>query len=253
MRKNMKKKLVGLVLTATLAMGAVLSPMESTPKAQAAKKAYCAKLKLNNNLKLNKTQTFVKTGVYQESTLFPKAQKIKVKYTVTSKRKSVGKNYKVTYKVNYKYLGNPKIQNKKMWADDWALGYTEPLEQIDLIDYKTGKAFSDKNKQGVKLTSSKWKYTYYPKQHYKQYDCDKKKFVDETLSFTKTSSISFSVTYPKKYKDVVVGIGFVNTIYSLSENEQSADYFFYERKVPYGKTTYYKCGRGTMSYMRLNK
>lgn len=56
---------------------AKMSPIETTQKAQAAKKAYCATLKLNNNLKLNKTKTFEKTGIYQESTFFPKSKKSK--------------------------------------------------------------------------------------------------------------------------------------------------------------------------------
>lgn len=251
----MKKKLVGLVLTATLAMGAVLSPMESTPKAQAAKKAYCAKLKLNNNLKLNKTQTFIGTGIYYDDayaeSFFPKRTKVKVKYTVTSKRKSVGKNYKVTYKVNYKFLSNPKIKKVKKTSDDWWWGITQPTEFIDVIDYQTGKTLWGKNKLGVKVTGSKWKATWYPKQHYKQYLWDKKKYVDDTISFSKSSSFSFSVTYPKICKDVLVGIGFSNRVGGSEGSD--VDDRYQAGKAPYGKTTYYKGGRGTMSYMRLNK
>ena len=107
--------------------------------AQAAKKPYCAKLKLNNKIKINKKKTYTAIGVLQEQTFFPKGKKIKVKYTIQSKRKSAGKKYKVTYKAQYKFLNNPKLENTNIFYDDWYWGLTFPVPFYTVFNYKTGK------------------------------------------------------------------------------------------------------------------
>lgn len=251
MRNKIVPKLSSLLLTATIIIGGIMSPIETTQKAQAAKKAYCATLKLSNNLKLNKTKTFEKTGIYQESTFFPEKQKVKIQYTVNCKRKLVGKNYQVTYKVNYKFFENPQIASDIIAYDDWLWGLTKPEALYTVFNYQTGKSLeAENNKLGVKVKGSDWKWTYYPKQKYsytgilaEQYDSK-----DLWIHNYKSASYSFTVTYPKKCKDVVVGIGFVNKIESF---DNSYEKMYWNGETPYGKTSYYKNGKKTMSYMRL--
>ena len=145
----------------------MMSTVVTAPKVQAAEKPYGKRLKLNNNIKINKTKTFVKTGIYQEQTLFPKAQKCKVKYTISCKKRSVGKNYKVTYKVNYNLMDNPKLNTKEKYTYiDWYWGFTYPYVFYTVFDYQTGMSLEVKNDLNVKFKGSKWKYTYYPKQYF---------------------------------------------------------------------------------------
>lgn len=256
--KKLKTKLTCLSLVMAIIIGTMTAPAINPIKTEAAKKAYCESLELNYNLELDKEQTFKETGIYQEDTFFKKKKEIDVKYTISSKRQSVGKNYKVTYKVNYEYLGNPKIENNKKTVDDWWWSFTQPLEAFKVFDYKTGKTLMSNNKLGVKVSSSKWKSTYYPKQFYNYTGSLAKEYKNKKMSISllKNSSVTFSVTYPKKCKDVVVGIGFVNRndvpkeFYNWGSGEENR---YNSGKVPYGKTSYYKEGKKTMSYMRLNK
>lgn len=251
MRNRMTTKLASLLLTATLIIGGVISPIDTSQKAQAAKKAYCATLKLNNELKLNKTKTFNKTGIYQESTFFPEEQKVKIQYTVSCKRKSAGKNYQATYKVNYKFLDNSQIASNEISYDDWGWGFTEPSSFYTVFNYQTGKSLEvQNNKLGVKVKGSDWKTTYYPKQKYSYTGVLAEEYAGEDLWLRnyKTISCSFTVTYPKECQDVVVTVGFVNRI---SVKSSSTDDSYDKGTTPYGKTSYYKEGKKTTSYMRL--
>lgn len=225
----------------------------------AVKKPYGDKLKLNNEIKLNKTKSYVKKGYVKESTLFPKKKTVKVKYSISCKRKSAGDKYKVTYKVKYKYLNDPKISGKKQTADDWVWAWYRPRAIYTVFDYQTGKSIEKKNNLGVKVKNGNWKYSYYPKQHFKctdrlikSYDPKyRKQLRDPWLRNKKTVSYQFTVTYPKDCKDVVVGIGFYNTPDSPLKKTVEANYW--KGKEVYGKTLYYKKGKKTMSYMRLNQ
>ena len=225
----------------------------------AVKKPYGDKLKLNNEIKLNKTKSYVKKGYVKESTLFPKKKTVKVKYSISCKRKSAGDKYKVTYKVKYKYLNDPKISGKKMAYDDWVWGWYQPEAVYTIYDYQAGKSIEKKNNLGVKVKNGNWKYSYYPKQHFKctdrlikSYDPKyRKQLRDPWLRNKKTVSYQFTVTYPKDCKDVVVGIGFYNTPDSPLKKTVEANYW--KGKEVYGKTLYYKKGKKTMSYMRLNQ
>lgn len=253
MRNKWKKRIGSLVIAAAVVVGAIVSPTTYMPEVKAAGKAYCAGLKLNNEIKLNKKKTYEKTGIYQENTFFQTAKKIKVQYTIASKRKSVGSNYKVTYNVNYKLLGDPQIDVNQISYDDWYWGLTTPSQLYTVFDYQTGISLETKNELGVKVKGSKWKYSYYPKQKYKYTGALEKEYKDEEqwLRNIKSVSYSFTVTYPKKCRDVVVGIGFANRVEVPSEIKDEVDNQYWEGKKPYGKTSYYKKGKNTMSYMRL--
>ena len=201
----------------------------------------------------------MKKGYVKESTLFPKKKTVKVKYSISCKRKSAGDKYKVTYKVKYKYLNDPKISGKKMAYDDWVWGWYQPEAVYTIYDYQAGKSIEKKNNLGVKVKNGNWKYSYYPKQHFKctdrlikSYDPKyRKQLRDPWLRNKKTVSYQFTVTYPKDCKDVVVGIGFYNTPDSPLKKTVEANYW--KGKEVYGKTLYYKKGKKTMSYMRLNQ
>ncbi len=183
--------------------------------------------------------------------LFPKKKTVKVKYSISSKRKSEGNNYKVTYKVKYKYLNDPKISGKKQTSVEWAWGWYRPNPIFTVFDYQTGKCIEEKNNLGVKVKGGKWKYSYYPKQTFQFTDeCIKREKIKSKTTWlrnAKTISYQFTVTYPKDCKDVVVGIGFYPYV---GTQPQEKDYW--NGKSVYGKTWYYQQGKKTMSYMRLD-
>lgn len=248
-----KNKFLRVLLVVALILSTLATSTINT-EVYAAKKVYGDKLKLNNNIKLNKTSKFTKTGYYQEGTFFPKKAKTKIKYNIKCSRKSSGKNYVVTYKVTYKFLSDPKISTDTIEYDDWYWGMTKPFAMYTVFDYSTGLSLDGENDCGVTVKSlSDWKCTYYPKQNYTFTFGD---YSEESwLRNYKTISKSFSVTYPKKYKNVVVGIGFVNRTpdYESEETIPTDNILYDNQKAPYGKTDYYKKGKNTMSYMRLNK
>lgn len=256
--KNKIKSQLTTLLFLTALMAGIFSPISKPTVTTASKKAYCAKLKLNNNLKLNKTKTFIKTGIYYEKALFPTKTKCKIKYTVSCKRKTSGKNYSVTYNVKYKYLDNAKITvNDELTYDDWLWGLTQPLPAYTVFDYQTGMSLEQKNKKNVNVKGFNWKITYYPKQYYKYPDdlMQENNYTEKDLWTRnyKNISYSFTVTYPKTCKDVVVAIGFANTVdypsdYPAWNNDSK---YFNGKKITYDKTSYYKEGKDTMSYMRL--
>lgn len=99
---------------------------------------------------------------------------------------------------------------------------TKPEALYTVFNYQTGKSLeAENNKLGVKVKGSDWKWTYYPKQKYsytsilaEQYDSK-----DLWIHNYKSASYSFTITYPKKCKDVVVGIGFFH-LYHLTCKRQ---------------------------------
>lgn len=253
--KKFMTKIAYILLAITLAV-CTLTVMAINPvKTHAAEKAHCAGLKLGNDIRLNKTKTFKKTCFVQECDLFPKKKNVRVNYTIKCNRKSSGKNYKVTYKVNYKLLDNPKIV-RNIVSDEYAFDdeFYQPRAMYTVFNYQTGKTLGIKNKSGVKVKGSNWKEIFYPKQYcYAAGDiCGQWWYRNY-----KSISNSFTVIYPKKCKDVVVGIGLTN----LSNKQEGSEYDeplsnnqkYWKGKVPYGKTDYYKKGKKIMSYMRLSK
>lgn len=251
---KIKTKLVSTIMIMALVVGTLSVAVANPTSVEAAEKAYGDTLKLNDEIKLNKTTSYEKTGVYDEYTFFKKKKKIKIKYTIKCSQKELADKYKVTYKVHYKFLGNPKLDRTKITYDDWAWGFVSPLAFYTVFDYNTGISLDAKNNLGVKVKSGEWKTTYYSKQYYSYKgtlasEYEKK---DCWIQNYKEASTSFTVTYPKDCKNVVVGIGFSNRPYVSSDFGDEKDAYFESLSIPYGKSIYYKDGKNTVSYMRLN-
>lgn len=239
----------------------------ATPKA---KKVYGDKLKLNDEIKLNQTKTYVKKAEY--GTMWSgnsnKWKKGKVKYTVSCKRKSVGNKYKVTYHVKYKFLSNPKIIPKKVPEESWYALTTVPQETWTVFNYRNGKCLEKKNNIGVKVKGSKWKTKYYPKQHFtptgalvkwvkKKNPTSWQKILANKKEWffrnKKSTEVSFTVTYPKDCKDVVVSVGYACYSNSIVMNDMNKDYW--NGKVGFDDSLVGSAFQvdGTASYMRLDQ
>jgi hypothetical protein len=240
-----KAKWSRVLLAVALTVGVLAGSLGEPVEVQAAKKAYGDRLTLNNKIKLDQTKTFTKTGVYKQSSLFKKKKTAKIKYTITCSRKEEGDYYKVTYKVTYKHLSNPKISSFSKIAEDYQWSLTKPDEIFTVFDYQTGLSLEADNDLDVTVEEGKRKYTYYP---WQKWSVSGKKGRYRNV---KTLSYTFTVTYPKDCEDVVVGIGFVNHVLVQDSDNDNADNLYWEGKAAYGKTTFYKKGKKTMSYMRL--
>ena len=211
------------------------------------KKAYGDQLKLNNEIKLNKTVSMTRKAYYKDKYFYPKGLKDTVKCKITCKRKSIGNKYQVTYMAKYHLLKNPKISNVQTNAN-WLKTMAQPTSLYTVFDYQTGKTLEIKNKLGVKVKYYNTKAKFYPKQYYH--------FIGAAAQWNpgeywwhkaKEWTWKFTVTYPKDCKDIVVGIGFANMDGKKSDNG------YWKGKYAYGKTNFYKYGKKTMSYMRLDQ
>ncbi|MCR5792757.1 MAG: hypothetical protein K6G65_06280 [Lachnospiraceae bacterium] len=261
MSKSIKTRAFTLAFAVVMALSLASFSTASTAKAA----DYGKKLKLNNELKFNKTKTFTKNALYHEDTFFAKTVKGKVAYTVKCKRKASGKKYVVTYDVTYKLKSNPQLQNTTIGYDDWYWGWLTPSMCYTVFDYKTGKSLEGTalaKKLGVKVEVKKaWNTKYYDKQYYEysgelanSYDPE-----EQWLANTKSATVSFKVTYPKKCKRATVGIGFNSMEPQVYDAKTNNDYA--SGKGKWGDTTYYKTdwyengkkktSKGQFSYMRL--
>jgi hypothetical protein len=241
-----KTKWMSVLLTVALAVGVLAGSLVAPVEAQAAGKAYGDSLTLNNKIRLDKTKSFTKTGVYKQSSLFKKKKTAKIKYTIACSRKEAGDYYKVTYKVTYKHKSDPKISSFSKIAEDYEWSLTQPDEIFTVFDYQTGLCLEGDNDLDVTVDEGTWKYTYYPWQKWSVSGKEGRYRNVKTLSYT------FTVTYPKDCEDVVVGIGFVNHTLVPDSEKDAADNLYWKGKAAYGKTSFYKKGKDTMAYMRLN-
>lgn len=218
--------------------------------------SYMKKLNLKNSIKMNGTSTFTTTGVvgpYDKNNgqdVFASDKEVRVKITIKTKKKSVGDNYKVTFKVNYKYLDDPQIDNEVPY-EDYGWFIKSPWEAYTVFNNKTGKTLEIDNDLGVQIESSKWKYTWYDEQVWTN------SAGETSWRNQKSCSYSFSVTYPKNCKDVVVGVGFANC-YLLDVDTSGYDYGnaqndaqFWEGKATWKKSSYYKYGKDSFYYVKL--
>ena len=250
--KKLKIKLICLALIMVTVISTLTVTAINPVKIKAAKKAYGTSLKLNNDIKLNKTKTFKKKSFVKGCDFFAKKKNIRVNYTIKCSRKKEGKNYKATYRVNYKFPDNSKlVSNILSDYDKFNFNFVHPSPFYAVFDYQTGKTLEEKNKLGVNVKGSKWKWKYYPKQYYNP---SGDRVDQDWIRNYKSISYSFTVTYPKNCKDVVVGIGFCPNDWEVDDPYCSSyGSSYWKGDEPYGKTCYYKKCKNTVSYMRLNK
>ena len=150
--------------------------------------------------------------------------------------------------MTYKYMTNPKAKMSlapriRNYAN--TTHYLEPRRFCTLFDYQTGKSLETKrNKKKVKVKFGQWKYSYYPRQYY------------ETSTHwyswknCRKATVKFVVSYPKKCTDVCACVGFLNAY--VDRKQTKADKKYWKGKGVFGKTTYYKRTKDTVSYLLLN-
>ena len=258
------KRFISVILSLCLMAGIIIPSNISNAASYGDKLKY-----LNNKITLGTKQTFSGTGKLKHGAksyggFLTKAKNIKIDYTVESSEPvENGDNYSVTFNVSYKFKDNPKFTKKTVKG--YGYGTIEPIVLYSVFDYNTGYNLEVENDKNVVVTQNgKATIKYYKKQNLRH----KVKPYKDWYRNKKSASSSFTVTYPKSFGDVCVGIGFINnhgSDWSSYEDglgkEDGWDSGYYtdydeddnEIKKPWkwGNTAYYKRGEKTVSYVRL--
>lgn len=277
MKSNMKKKLVSLLLTATLLMGAAASPVGNTPKAAAAGKAYMKTHVVNWDLKKGKTLplTVNYPGIGK--------QKYSVEVTTYKTENASKKGFKkltIAFKATRLWEPTKERIDKIVEAHAAYDHFVIPnIGSYTVADYNTGVSLEGKNDFGVTCKSFKGKY-YGTKKYYGSDNF--------WIEFEKSYTSKFQITYPKNYKGLCIGLLGSNTIFyegkefmyygdvsDLSSGltsgvPHSVDDAYFEGKkykkigknkyvedskngtpFKYGQTTYYLKGKKNSHWMRV--
>lgn len=191
------------------------------------------------------TKSDTEIGIYHDTVYFREPQEVRLKVTTTTKKESEGDNYKMNCKVQIDHLDEPKIYDagiKDVTLDDITnYELSGPCSLSAVFDSETGDCLECDNKYGVKYKEKGlgWKYTYFSS---KSRAVLGKKV---PLQLAKTETLEFTVTYPKSYKNLAIGAGFVNVTTKVDE----ADFDFWDGKKSYFDTVYYKQGENTVMYL----
>ncbi|MBR1741750.1 MAG: hypothetical protein IJ733_07735 [Lachnospiraceae bacterium] len=152
-----------------------------------------SKEKVTWDLKNNKT---VKYTAFYDGSMIKKTGSLKLK---NFKKVSSGKNYKVTCTVQWTLPSKFTSDEINGVIEGMYVNPSPTYEYYTVVDYQTGKCIESKNSYGVKTKQiGKWKYT------------GTKKYTDKYGDwFTQSQNVevTFSVTYPKEYKDVCILAG----------------------------------------------
>ena len=182
---------------AVLAMVMLITSFAATIPVNAAGKADMKKANVKWDLKNNKTLKY-KTKWSEVGT---KTHTVKMtNYKVKNAKKKGYKQctFTLTYTRNLKLT---KKQRNNML--DFACGGPEFVSPggefyYTVVDYKTGKCLEKSNKQKVKVTRSKWKYSNWTK------------ISDghgSWFEYAKKATVNVKIVYPKKYKNLAIGVG----------------------------------------------
>lgn len=191
--------------------------------------------KMNVTWDLKKDKLFTYRNCYGGIGLQDEYAKI-----IKFKKKSVGDEYKITMKIRFECIRTLNEMSKK--KRDKFLRFSDGdgfLGDYNVViaDYKTGKCLYVKNKFGVKA------------------DCDYEDYKEKTFyssdydySETVVNSYAYvTITYPKSYKNLCIGIGG-----SSSFEATMADEDYYNGEGSFKKTSFNcKKDKGVMHFMRV--
>lgn len=240
------KKMISILLALVLGAGSIFS---SATNASAAGKAL-GKLNLNWDLKNGKS--------YEVPIRLPVINKkgngtIQIKNLKKANAKKKG--YKKITFIFECHGENIKLSNEEIvdLCQSPAVDVGEISDKyVAIIDYASGMSLDTKNKYQVTVKSSSWKTTYYPKQHSQYYEGEKLG-QDWWWRCIKMSKIKVTITYPKSYKNLCIGIGETVLIqnYMSDFKESKNDKAFWKGKTSFAKTDMYKKWKKYAHFMRI--
>lgn len=228
----------GAIFIIIVTIFSILFGMNQTFQVKASTKNYMKNLGVKFDLKPDKTITyktrFASIGLKeQEATL--------TNYKIENAKKEGYK--KLTFVVKFsgktdftdsqihKIINSNYVQKKNSVGND---------AYCAVVDYNTGIALEKKNDYNVTVKSN-WSLS---KEHeYKDKDgCAITAF---------TYKLKVTVTYPKNYKGLCIGIGGSTALKEDTKNQKNNNKFW-SGKLPFGKTTYYsKTDKDIAHFMRV--
>lgn len=226
MKKIIKQ---GILLFAIMVMFCNVSVFEVS-----AAGAYMKKMNVSWDLKPKKQITY--KNCYAGLGLRKEYAKI-----VSYKKKSSGSKYKVTMKVKFECIKT--VENMSQRDRDRFLEYDDGeglLGDYNVVvaDYKTGKCLYASNPYGVKANCS---YRTIREKTFYSSDWE----YEETLV---DSYATVTVTYPKSYKNLCIGVGGSTSCYGATY----ADEDYYDGYGTFKRTSFYsKKDKGVMHFMRV--
>lgn len=194
MLKRISKKIaIVLAMTMILTSFAIVMPVNAASKPDLKKANVKWDLRNNKELKFKTKWSII--GVKKHTVKM-------TNFKITNAKK---KGYKkCTFTLTYKLKINPtKKQVREMAAlmsepnidGEYSFGGNY---YFTVVDYKTGKSLERKNDKNVKVTSSGWKYSDYHKMTTKD---------GSWIRYAKKATVNVTIVYPKKYKNLAIGVG----------------------------------------------
>lgn len=229
----MKRKTIAVLLIMLLLTGSMFVPSGQPIQTQAAEKAYMKTLSLKWDLKKGKKlttlQKFAGVGFIK-----PKIMVKRITTTAASKE-----GFKKT-EVVYTYTA-PKLSKKMVHTIYKASRKSDVVGAgfaYAVIDYSSG--YSLEGEENELDVSVKKKSIRSKKRYFRDWDGH--------YVWIENGTEKVTITYPEDYKGLCFGLGGDGTLKSSSINKK-----FFQGKVKFAKTTYYKTNKKGWHFMRLTK
>lgn len=187
-------------------------------------------LGLKWNLKKNKTvkmkTRYLNAGYHDTSLKVTNWKNLKAKkgYKKVSFKLTFTNDYKLTQKQIRNLTGSPDNYCDIVFGHAW----------FAVVDYNTGRSLAVKNNKKVTVKQTKWKYT-----GQKTYNAGSM----GKMKLYKTASATVTITFPKSYKGLCLGVGGYNVPYPRMWYQGIPQYdkidWFWDGEASFGQTTLY--------------
>lgn len=190
------------------------------------------KFDLKKNKKVTYPNLWINVG-FKEATA--KVTNFKIKDAKKDGYKQA--TFRINYTMDYKPKNKEEVNKLGRAFSNYGKFYCG--DNFAVVDYDTGKCLESKNDYGVTVKYGNYK------------GSDRKTYYGTHgayISFDKNFSIKVTITYPKDYKGLCLGVGGC-----LKKKETSVDKAFWKGKTPFGKTSYYSNKKTNFHFMRITK
>lgn len=228
-----KKRVVAVLVAVALSVGLAASPVwgdEAYAATGKSMKSLKVKWDLKKGKKVTLTAAWDSVGRQRVSAV--------VKDLKLGRASRAGYR-KVTFTVEFTHQFTPsksqthKIAHSTTCDDENFAG----LPTFALVDYDTGCELFRYNNRNVSVKITPWKFSK-SKVYRDDHGC--------WIAFARKYSAKATVTFPKKYKGLCLGV-----ISNNKRTETKWDDAFWNSYEPFSKTTYYKSGKANSHWMRI--
>lgn len=237
-QKKMTKQLVSLLLAATMILGGAFALRVD---ADAAQKNYMKKLGVKWGIEEGKAYSFkhIWAGIGSKDFTW----KISNAKSKNVKKGNKQLSFTLTYHIDFK--PTPEEVSANVYSDySQSTGHSGATFAYAIVDAASGLDLEGENSKKVVVKSSKKEGK--QNQYYGLYGMEQSW---DTVTFPSTIKYKVTVTYPKNYNDLCIGLSGSNV---LAGQGSQADANFWDGKVPFGKTTFYKKGKTNSRWVMVS-